>query len=344
MPRSMSASMMGCCFEMCMRHLYQCPPPMQRREDLCAELRRRADTFYRGEVWPLKHAFGFLSRYVHVICEQRGRSLTPSVVTTWVNDLGSICCSCSGRTSHAARLRVRRQDADCAHSRELGRTLSGLGSLLGVKARTLRQTLPAIYSKQEPSAGSRAASCTTASADYWDSEGHVETFRTGKTIVAVVVSGLGLCKVVAPVRCSRKSPSCAFCDTALGFSCVHALRCRIIRRGDSAAADGSSTRDYEDDDVACSHFPIPIYNCPLSVRTDVLMGQLIQTGKLFVVRAPLTCSTCTATRDPDTINIEEGEILCSTGYCAMEVISFFCAGKRCRSVCTRKGVTSALSF
>lgn len=89
-------------------------------------------------------------------------------------------------------------------------------------------------------------------------------------------------------------------------------------------------RDYEDDDVACSHFPIPIYNYPLSVRTGVLVGQLMQTGKPFVVREPLTCSTCTAATDPETIKIEEGEILCSTGYCAMEVISFFCAGKRCQ--------------
>lgn len=60
----MCDAIMRCGFDMCVRRLYATPPPPEVKKKLASMLRSRADQFYRGAVWALKHAFGVLSRYV----------------------------------------------------------------------------------------------------------------------------------------------------------------------------------------------------------------------------------------------------------------------------------------
>lgn len=194
-----------------------------------------------------------------------GRSLSPSIVTTWVSVGGCISCTCARRTSRVARVRVCPRDADCNHARKLGRTRCRLAGMLGVPELKLRREFLPLFDMGEASIPSGTSRSLNGTAEDWDTTGPIETFRTGQTIVAVVAAEVGACKVLAPVKLSRKSTSCAFCDTASAFSCVHALSCRRIKRGHTTkskrAADGNDAANKE----VRSRQPLPIFNCPSSV-------------------------------------------------------------------------------
>lgn len=171
----------------------------------------------------------------------------------------------------------------------------------------------------------------------WDAEGIIETFRTGQTAVAVVLSGTGMCKVPAPVRCSRKTSSCEFCDSAAGFSCVHAVRARSVRRGEppskvAAAGAGGATGDDGETavDDAQSTLPLPLHNCLLSVRVDAKVCAYMREGKVLFVPAPLRCLTCETPRKKDTVKVDDGAVMCSEGYAAMGMESFFCSSDECQ--------------
>lgn len=83
-------------------------------------------------------------------------------------------------------------------------------------------------------------------------------------------------------------------------------------------------------DAARSQLPIPLYNCPKSVTVDARVCQLMKEGKALVVEAAKICPTCGATPDPSTITSEAGEIMCSLGYCAMELQCFVCSSPHCQ--------------
>jgi len=172
-------------------------------EGLAACARR----FYRGEVLPLRHVFGYFSRFINGVNDASGRVLTPAIGTTWMDCSGAIRCSCLKRVAFVAGLRDSAGDANFQHGRTLRAALNTMCRRLGVTLDSFRRAVPMLFSGEEllPAGSTRAASGKAEAADDWDSEGPMETFRTGQSAVAVAISGTGLSKVPAPVRCARKS-------------------------------------------------------------------------------------------------------------------------------------------
>lgn len=216
------------------------------------------------------------------------------------------------------------------HAATFLRSLTRLCTRIGVSVALFRSRVPALYSGEDQGGcveGSLLSSKTHA--EDWDAEGPIQTVRTGQSVVAAVVSGLGPCKVVVPVRCSRKSTSCAFCDTAAGFSCVHALRCRSISRGGGTEDSSSKKKPVPDEDAARSTLPISMFNCPYTVRVDAEVCKLMEAGNSLAVRAPSNCPTCSKKRDDTSLKTDTGEVMCSKGFCRMKVESFFCDSPAC---------------
>lgn len=364
------------------------PDSLHALDQVFKVLQLRAEQYYRREVWPLRHAFGVLSRFVNGVTDGAGQTLTPMVVTTWLSDGGYVCCSCSGRTAHVGRqaallgrrrdplvrtaappLRAvradqgvtpaggpdearraagargsddgarcddddgdaqdvdpvgddggrhrhglsarageqatepfRAADANCVHARFFAQSLDWLSSQLGVPVSKFRWSVPRIYSRASEAAMVKrpAGGVAQEAGEDWDAEGPIEVFRTARSAVAVVVSGVGLCKVVAPVRCTRHVTSCAFCDSAAGFSCVHAVRSRSIRRDQVAGTRASRTSGSEghDDGVdgARSSLPIPPYNCLRAVRAEADVCAMVRKGQPFVMQEPSCCPECKTAR------------------------------------------------
>lgn len=334
MMRAVCACILGRGFEPFVRRLFSETPPAEMQERLLHDMRERASEFYRGEVWPLKHVFGVLSRFVVGTtggAGLKGKSGTPSVVSTWMNHEGAICCSCVGRSAHVGRVRVSSSaDSPCAHARTFEAAVSRLCWRMRVTVPMFRKQVPSVFDGDDATGGADNAATTAYATEDWDAEGPVEVFRAGQSVVAVVMSGVGSHQVVAPVLCSRKSTSCSFCDTAAGFSCVHALRCRSISRGTGGAADALVKKCGSDDvDAARSKLPISVFNCPRSVKVDIEVCGLMQQGKALVLAAPEKCPTCLSADNKGQIKVDTGEVLCTMGFCRMELHSFYCSGKEC---------------
>lgn len=278
-------------------------------------------------MWPLRHAFGVVSRYVNSLVDSSGKSLTPTVVTTWLNDVSTICCSCVGRTSHVSRLMVSHQDAPCTHTRKFEDSLSRLATRMGIPVGHLRKRLPLLYGEDAPTVTTAVSGKETE----WEGERPIKIFQAGQTVLAVVVSGLGTTKVVAPVRCTRKSTSCSFGDKASCFSCLHALRRRGIKRSTLIAATGTIGADAAMDATG-SKESIALFNCPRSIQVEASVCEAIRHGKAFRVSLPTSCPGCMDVIGEAPVKVDTGEIMCSLGYCALEVESFICQGKCKRRV------------
>lgn len=341
MLRASSAAVLGLGFEPCMRRLFDPLPSAAFQDLLCADLRQRAVEIFRGEVWPLNHAFGVLSRYVSGVYDEKGRSVSSSVVTTWLNDAGVMCCSCIGRSSHVGRVRSSpRSDAPCTHARIIAAAVGRLCRRMGVPPPVFRRQVPQIYAGEGVDLGGAtsdagegadpggAFSAEGRTREYWDAERTLETFRAGQSIVAVEVTGMGPYKVVAQVLCSRNCTACAFYNTAAGLSCVHALRCRSVRP--EMTADGPAKKSRADDeDAARSTMQIPVFNWPRSVQINVEMCELIQQGKVLEVPAPAICPTCSTAVSKYAVRVDAGKVVCSMGFCNMKIGSFYCSTKGC---------------
>lgn len=151
----------------------------------------------------------------------------------------------------------------------------------------------------------------------------------GQTTVAVVASGSGPCRVVAPVRCTRSVTSCEFCDSAAGISCVHAVRSRGVRRQDPAAAGHAVVKSEDEVDGARSSLPLPVFNCPQSVRANTRVCAAMEEGKVFFIAPPSVCPKCSAKKAECSTQKDAGTIMCTTGYAKMEIESFWCNNKDC---------------
>lgn len=259
MMRAVCESILNYGFETFVRRVIKQRPASAFLESLHSDLQERTAEYYRGDVWPLKFSFGVLSRYVNGVADPGRKGRSPSVVTTWLSDEGHVCCSCLGRTSHARRARSAPVDAACQHSIVFSRTLKRLSRRLWISEAALRQRLPMLFDSYTPPAP--ALPNTTGEIkrlEDWDTEGPMETFIAGQSSVVVVLSGVGRYKVVAPVRCTRKVTSCAFCDSAAGFSCVHAVRARGVRRTQSASKRADHVSRSDEEDGARSRLPLSL--------------------------------------------------------------------------------------
>jgi len=337
MQRAVCGSLVNRGLEPVLRALFGRSPPVEVHERIHDGLSQRAREYYRGEVWPLRDIFGVLSRFPAGLVDGAGAVLTPTVVTTWLSDNGTIVCSCVGRVALVARHGEVPADGTCQHAARFRGALSYLAARLGVSLSTIRRIVPRLFG--EESGDPRGIPTASGSGDSldWDADGTIEAFRTGQTAVAVVLSGTGSAKVPAPVRCTRKGSHCEFCDSAAGFSCVHAVRARSVRRGDSTEepTPASDSNDDNSDgttaiDDSQSTLPLPIYNCPRSVRVDAKVCRYMREGKTLAVPAPSSCPTCGSARTKDNSKVDVGEVLCSEGYAIMEMGSFYCNNKDCQ--------------
>lgn len=161
-------------------------------EDLFESVRQRAGEFYRGEVWSLRHVYGTLSRFINEPTDGRGKQLTPSVVTTWLNDAGTICCSSIGRSAHVEHHRSSPgEDTPCVHAATFLRSLSRLCTRIGVSVALFLSRVPALSSGEDQGGRvDRSLSSSKTHAEDWDAKGPIQTVRTGQSVVMAVVSGL----------------------------------------------------------------------------------------------------------------------------------------------------------
>mgnify|MGYP007064155776 CR=1 FL=1 len=90
MMRSACAAIVHGGFEVFLRGLFSASPPAEVKDMIFIDLQERAEEYYRGEMWPLRHAFGVLSRFINGAADEAGKILTPAVVTTWVSEGGFI--------------------------------------------------------------------------------------------------------------------------------------------------------------------------------------------------------------------------------------------------------------
>jgi len=84
-------------------------------EELSARVSSTASVPYRGDVWPLMHVFGVLSKFEGGAASVDGQR---DVACTWVGRNGYINCSCQGRTRVLGMMRRPHEDAedvDCTH-------------------------------------------------------------------------------------------------------------------------------------------------------------------------------------------------------------------------------------
>eukprot|EP00170_Pyropia_yezoensis_P000761 contig_3536_g763 len=329
MLREVCAGVVNAGVEPLLRRCSSRPRSNEEVERVRAKLAACAGRYYRGEVWALRYVFGTLSRFINGVTDVNGRSLTPTIVTTWFDASGVVRCSCLKRVLYVARLRLNTGDAECEHGRKLRAAAIIICKQMGVPLATFRTEAAGLVSGDHSSLA-RATQALTGDPDDWDAEGPMEVFRTGQTAVFVVVTGTGLCKVVAWVRCVLMSTHCVFCDSAAGFSCLHAVRSRSVRvvKKEQRAEVGPTEEDIAVDDERSSD-PIPLYNCPSSVRADIRARSLMEEGNVLVLEAPATCPTCGKLGAESKRREDMGELLCSTGDCAMQVQSFYCDGKDC---------------
>lgn len=328
MQRAVCKSLLNRGLEPVLRGLYGRSPPDEVHEHIHNGLTARARVLYRGEVWPLRGVFGVLSRFPAGVAQGVGGKMMPTVVTTWLTDVGTIACSCVRRVAFSARQGRVSVDETCQHAMRFRGATSYLADRLGVSLATVRRVVPGLFGDEYGAgAGNKKGDQVLKEAD-WDAEGILEAFRTGQTAVAVVLSDRGSCKVPAPVRCSRKTSTCEFCDTAAGFSCIHDVRARSVRRDQPTVKDAADEDGGTVVDDSRSTQPLPVYNCPKSVRVDAMVCANMLEGKIVVVRAPRSCPMCGAARKAD-CKIDDGEIISSEGYATFQLESFFCDGKEC---------------
>ncbi|KAK1859559.1 hypothetical protein I4F81_002154 [Pyropia yezoensis] len=145
--------------------------------DLFTSFQRRAEQYLRGELWPLRHAFGLLARFANGVNEPGRKMRTPDLAATWLSDC-----------------------AMCMHDSTSTETISWLCQRLEVSVGTFCRTVPAIYTEDAGAKVGAPVSGLSVGEEDWESEGSIEIFRTGQSAVAVVMTGVDVHKVLAPVR------------------------------------------------------------------------------------------------------------------------------------------------
>jgi len=339
MRRAVCAALLNPGIEPVLLGLFGTQPPAVAQELINNGLSASARKYYRGEVWFLSGIFGVLSRFPAGLVDAGRSNLTPMVVTTWLTDSGTVACSCIGRVSCVAFHGEPPTDGTCQRVRTFRGAIEHVSSRLGVSLSTFRRVMPRLFGADGDQGGGETTAVTSSDgAEDWDSEGPIEAFRTGQTAVAVVLSGTASCRVPTPVRCARKTTSCEFCDSAAGFSCVHAVRARSVRRGDAPKdpltnddrGDGGVAYDGAAIDDVRSTLPLPLFNCPRSVRADINVCRAMEDGKVFVLDSSSSCPTCGSKRTEGNTRVDKGEVLCSLGYAAMSMQYFYCDDEDCQ--------------
>jgi len=191
------------------------------------------DGAFRGEVWHMEAFVGAVARFNK---NDQPKSGNREGVSCWVASHGNIACTCMGSTKYEAGLdpkAVTVPHSRCSHASAFLRAVTTLADASGEPPRSLLMYFGERF--QEPgvrpavSVG-RAKTLAGGKTNYLD---EIEVYDTGNLPVAIVVSGTGLRRVPARIKCARDATRCCYFDLSRSTSCSHVLQTRALRQSDA---------------------------------------------------------------------------------------------------------------
>lgn len=295
---------------------------------------------YNGQVWPLDSVVGAVARFSGFEQEEHG---DPEVVATWVALRGNVACTCVRSTAYEAALDPdadQEDDTPCGHASEFSVALERLALTVGLPPRDLRgrlaeltdqpgaaeETVSGRWEGQSPGAGAHGARLIADD---------VEVFDTGGLPVAVVVSGVGIARVPAPIKCARKTTACCYCDSARASSCTHVQQTRHLRQSDvrSSGSDQSHRRAFD----SISQLPISPFDCNRSLQVDMAILDHARANRPYVIDCPAVCRRCSRPRGDAVDEPQEGTILCHNAFCRMMLMGYTCTNQECNAWVSAEG-------
>lgn len=187
---------------------------MLSAEALSDQLSSMTAASYRGEVWPLRHIFGFFSKSFGGLSSVAGER---DASCTWVGSNGFVNCSCQGRTRLFGVMRWpegEAMDINCTHGLAMLKSLRKLARVLGVDLRSLRSTLGHFH-------GRWSSLLPSALDGVGMDDGDCERFVVGQSVFGIAVTGHRDGVMAAPFRFTRLTTTCMLCDTARTAACAH---------------------------------------------------------------------------------------------------------------------------
>lgn len=304
---------------------------------------------YRGQVWTLDSMCGAVARFS---ADDQHKHKEPELVVCWVASRGDVQCTCKGSTAFEATLDKVvpvPEDALCAHAMAFSSALSKIAWYFGDDGTSkVRAHMARLYNDDRISirrrtgqapAAKRTQTKATARKNQPAEDAEVEVFATAGLPVAVVVSGDGVSRVPAPVRCARKATSCCYCDTSRKKSCCHVLHTRHLRQSD-AAARGTNPKVTHVQSI--SYLPLSTFNCIESVKVDVSLFDAARRDEPYVVPAPSACLECKQPRGDAPSDPASGTVLSEMCIGRLLLDAYTCTNQACGKWVCSEGRESGL--
>jgi len=287
----------------------------------------QADAF-RGEVWHMEAFVGAVARFNKA---DRNKSGDREVVSCWVASRGNIACTCVGSTTYEAGLQPNSATvphARCAHASAFLGAVTTLAEVLGEPPRSLLMHFGECFHEpgaRPAAAVSRAKALAGGKTTFQD---EIEIYDTGGLPVAIVVSGTGVRRVPAPIKCARKATRCCYCDSSRSTSCSHVLQTRALRQTDATrrptrapARAGDNKPRY----TSISQQQISAFNCKRSIQVDADVFDHGRRNKPYKIPSPTRCGKCGAPRGAtEPKPAPEGTMLSHMGFSTMVVDGYKC--------------------
>lgn len=169
-----------------------------------------AEESYRGQVWALDAFMGAVARFSNLDQHKNG---DPEVVSCWVAPRGNIACSCVDSTRYESMMvphSTIAEHATCGHAVAFLSAHRKLASVMNEDVPNLSRHCGDIF---DAGTGGVGTSHPPRGARSGQRSDDVQVFDTGGIPIAVVISGSGVYRVPAPVKCARKATSCCYCDS-----------------------------------------------------------------------------------------------------------------------------------
>jgi len=299
---------------------------------------------YSGQVWELESVVGAVARFSD---SERHEHDDPEVVATWIALRGNVACTCVQSTAYEAALdpdAEHESDTSCDHASLFSSAVERLALAANVPNRDLRRRLAVLTDEtdekgaQNNARGRRSSAAGAKGARLIADD--VEVFDTGGLPIAVVVSGFGLERVPAPIKCARKRTTCCYCDSARASSCTHIQQSRHLRQSDAGRTCRSGAEHKEQPKRAAdsiSQLPISVFDCNRSVQVDMDILDHARSGRPYVIDCPSVCRICSTPRGNAPDESQEGTILCHNAFCRMLLMAYTCSNKDCNAWVTAEG-------
>jgi len=301
---------------------------------------------YRGQVWPVDAVVGAVARFN--LAEMNAFS-DPMLVCCWVSSRGNVACTCIQSIRYEASLDPDRRavpHADCDHATDFLHALRALADALEIPADALLSYFGALGHDDTPTGPVGRRSRSRRPRQPTTALDEVEVFDTGGLPIAVVLSGVGIRRVPAPVKCARKATSCCYCVSSRASSCTHVLSTRHLRQGDiprTAAAGGTAAQGAADDggadgalangaakrkaaQTSISRLRLSPFDCRKSILVDVEIFDHARRKESFIIKVPKSCSACGTDRGGAELQVvKDGVILSHMGFCSMVLQAYDCS-------------------